>query len=360
MRGYLLVLLTLGLLLAGCSQQPPAGNETNGTNVTPPVKNCTGPVCGSDLITYATDCEAELADVSILYSGECVIEENCTDSDGGLNASVSGTAVKGNESGEDYCVDAESLMEYSCADNAISSATMQCAQGEICRDGACEAAPPPEPEPQPNITAGCVGPGQEDIYKKENVTMNGTAYTDYCIEFQVVKGYYCEGDKLQSISHECPAGYGCVAGQCEYQKFECTDSDGGKNLTKDGNVVVVHGINTVFKNSDECVDKVILKEYFCNENGSASYEEIDCGSGLKCLSGKCVKSMCNETDGGLNIYKRGVTTVSGEDYEDECLSDYDLQEYYCQGDEVTSDVERCPKGYICNRDMHRCNEGSID
>lgn len=347
------------LLIAGCTQPAPDGNATNDTNVTPPVANCTGPVCGSDLITYQTDCEAALANVSVQYSGECIIEENCTDSDGGVNASVSGTASRGNQTMEDYCVDAEILTEYSCEGNEIQEASVQCGEGQICRGGACENAPPP-PEPEKNGTQGCSGPSAEDIYRKETVTFNGTNYTDYCIEFKVVKDYFCKNGKVDFISHECPPAYGCIGGQCEYQQTVCSETDDGNDTKVRGETVVVRGINTLFRGTDECIDEGTIKEYMCLENGSAKSEEIQCASGFKCASGKCIRGACSETDGGFNIYKGGITTADDTDYEDECIDDYELTEYYCYGDEVRSDVKRCPKGYICNDVMGRCNEGSID
>ncbi|MEW6722591.1 MAG: hypothetical protein AB1324_04990, partial [Candidatus Micrarchaeota archaeon] len=89
---------------------------------------------------------------------------------------------------------------------------------------------------------------------------------------------------------------------------------------------------------------------------------MECGSGLKCDAGRCIESDCTETDDGFDIFNKGVSReVEQDDDEfstDECQDDYELREYFCYGDDVTSDDVLCPKGYICRND--KCVEGSIE
>ncbi|MFH0885170.1 MAG: hypothetical protein V1861_05670, partial [Candidatus Micrarchaeota archaeon] len=103
-----------------------------------------------------------------------------------------------------------------------------------------------------------------------------------------------------------------------------------------------------------------VKEYSCLTDGTYATSEVLCGSGLKCVGGRCVDSNCDENDGGLNIFKYGVTTADGNDYEDDCINDHDILEYFCYGDSVDSSDVDCGKGYICNADMNKCVEGSVD
>lgn len=355
MRGIVLIILALGFVALGCVGEQPEMNYSNvSDNVTvdePPIYNCTGPVCGADGNTYHTDCDAMDANITILHTGTCEVEENCTDSDGDVEPAVRGTVSKGNESHTDYCLDAEQLIEYSCLDNSITMVTVMCGEDEECKDGECIT------KPEPNITIGCTGPIEPDIYIMESVTANGSTYTDTCIEFKTVKDYYCRDNELLSLNHECPPGYGCQEGRCLVFYMECAETDAGNDTLVRGKTTSTKGLLTIFSKWDECIDEGLIEEHYCLENGSAMTEEILCGSGFKCVSDRCVKSKCDETDDGLDIYDAGVTTVDDVEYEDDCRSDYELREYYCYGDDVESVDKNCGKDHICNRGQ--CVEGSI-
>jgi len=358
MRGYIF-LIVLGLFLAGCTQPTPPVNDTNGSQ-TPPVEECIGPVCGVDGNTYATDCEAGLAGVEVDYRGECMPGEACTDSDGGMEPEIFGTAQKGAGSSPDSCDADGKLLEYSCGDAGIMQTAYDCGENRSCSEGRCvteEPQPPPENETPP---AGCQGPSEADVLVASTTTVGGTVYKDECIEFMVVKDYYCKGGKVEAINHECPAGYGCNMGKCEYQTFSCSETDGGMDPAVKGRTLVIKGMNVPFDEIDVCVDTATLKENFCNADGTGSSEEIDCGSGNKCYLGKCVDSDCSETDDGMDIYKKGTTTMDEEEYEDYCLDDYEIREYYCYGDEIKDKLAMCGQGYICSHNMDKCIEGSID
>jgi hypothetical protein len=363
MRGIIVLLLVSGLLLLGCTQPgesgPAAPNATNQTNATEPVQACSGPVCGGDNVTYKTDCEAELAGVSIMHSGACT-EANCTDSDGGLNPTVAGTTQKGAESYGDYCLDENQLIEYACIDNAIDMATIQCGQNRTCDAGRCvDATKPPEQNATPPVPQECSGMLAPDIFRKDTATFNGTSYEDSCVEYRVVKDYYCEGGVIQSINNQCPSGHACADGACYRLSFNCTETDAGNDTTLRGKTTVFKGLTITLDEYDDCIDQAVVKEYSCLDNGTAAISEIQCQSGLKCSGGRCVKGNCNESDGGLDIYKYGVTKAEGKEYRDYCINDHDVIEYYCYGDSVESTDRDCGKGYICNADSGRCVEGSI-
>ncbi|MBU0532084.1 hypothetical protein KKB44_01175 [Candidatus Micrarchaeota archaeon] len=356
MRGLLFLIIT-SLLVAGCFEQPDEINQTitNISNNTTDNQSivCLGPVCGADERTYATDCEAIDAGIAILHTGECEIEENCTDTDGGIVLGTRGTASKGTEIHEDYCVDLQQLIEYTCLDNSIEMATVNCGQGKECIDGECI-----EIELEPEVI-GCEGTSDVDIYNKDSITLNGNiTYTDVCIEYGTVKDYYCENDEMKSTNTQCPSGYACNNGKCEPLTNECTDSDGGANIFERGRTKVTRGLmSTIFDQWDECVDFGMIKEHSCLENETAKTEDIECGSGYKCSTGRCVQSACSDTDGGLEIYVAGTVTKNGNEYEDYCFDDYELREYYCYGDDVELKKHICPEDYICLN--KKCVVGSI-
>ncbi|MDD5172461.1 MAG: hypothetical protein PHF60_05505 [Candidatus ainarchaeum sp.] len=359
MRRFLLLIIAGLVLAAGCLGPEQPQNQTNGTNITnetnvTPEPVCAGPVCGSDGVTYDTDCIAQYANVSIIHEGACV--ENCTDSDGGAQPDVAGAVIKGEDTFYDYCIDEQQLAEYICTDNEPEMATINCGEDKECSRDRCVKKPP---GPPPNVTLECVGPSEADILVNESVSYNNSIYVDYCIEFDVVKDYFCKDNKLDAINHECPSGYGCQFGRCEKQYLKCTDSDGGNDTSKRGRIIVTKGIDTMSDKWDECIDTVTLREYYCAEDNSSASQDIDCGSGFKCFEDRCVKSECSETDGGLNIYKKGTTTAGEEEFTDECVDFEEIREYYCYGDEIRFKVEHCGPGYICNMESYRCVEGEV-
>lgn len=361
MRGYLILVL-IGILLAGCAQPEAQENETLPEDgiTTEPVEQCIGPVCGMDGETYATDCEAEVAGVYVDYMGECLVLETCVDSDGGMDVTVAGTVELGDDSYDDYCADNGTLQEYNCVDNEVVMIAFDCAEGQECSGGRCvDTEPPVNETPEVNMT-GCEGPYYADIFSQDTAVFNGVEYTDECIEFDVVKDYLCKDDLLETINNECPSGYGCNQGVCVEQPFICKEDDLGNDTTTRSRTVVTRGLDVLFDQTDECADIATLKEHYCALNGTAVTEEITAPSGKKCLSGKFVDSKCSETDSGFDIYEFGVTSVYDVEEEDDCITDYEIREYYCYGDEIYSKITHCGEGYICSSSNDKCVEGSIE
>jgi hypothetical protein len=344
MRGIWFLLL---VLLLGCTSPEVAENVTNTTNLTndtAPNITCSGPVCGSDGRTYLTDCEALAANITAYAQGECV-EENCTDSDAGVQSKTFGTAQKGNDSYDDFCINESSLLEYLCIGNELSNVTIDC----NCEAGRCI-------EPKPVVETGCRGPIQPDIFKAESTLMNGTENNDTCIDFTTVKDYYCKDKQLKAANNQCPPGYRCNLGACEDIPVVCVETDVGADIYERGRTTVSKGLHTSFNEWDECEDEGMLKEYSCGIDGVVT-DLIECGSGFMCVSGRCIESYCSETDNGFDIYKKGTTELDDQEEKDDCINDYRLREYYCYGNSIESKDITCPEDHICNSD--RCTEGSI-
>ncbi len=360
MRGALILLAIAGLILAGCTGQPPSGNETNQSNVTPPAQNCTGPVCGTDFITYPTDCEAAVANATVAYAGECEAPETCNDTDEGLETTTPGSVTLGNGTYTDSCDADGKLLEYTCQDNNVVMVVYDCGDGMECSGGKCVQLPPPPEQNETNASAGCTGPTEPNVYKKESATYNGSVYNDTCTEYRVVKDYYCQNNALQWISNQCQPGFSCSNGFCQASQYTCTETDDGNDTTARGHVIVTKGIATILDEFDECDDLEVLIEYSCLENGTALKQVLNCPNGTKCTSGRCVKSDCTDSDGGKDIFKKGVVRAGGRSYEDECFNAHVMREYYCYGDEALVDLIDCGKGYICNADTATCVEGSVD
>jgi hypothetical protein len=360
MRG-ILVFLALGLLLAGCAAEEDIGED----NITVPVDNitvndsdiCSGPVCGTDGITYQTDCDAYDMGMMVDYLGECFVPEiiKCNETDGGIDLEKRGKTSKGNESFLDYCVDDQQLVEYTCLDNDVDFATFICGENRTCEDGRCVVITEPESVPD----QVCRGPLTVNTSKRENATWNGTVYKDLCVESKIVKDYYCRDGKLESLNNQCDPGFSCKDGICMKEIRLCTDSDGGINLSVRARVIVSRGFTVMYDDWDECIDEGSLREHYCleDDNGNSSVEE--CGPGFKCAGGRCLESNCQETDEGRDIYERGTTSIQKQDISerDKCMSDWRLKEYYCWGDDIEIDDILCPDDHIC--DNGRCVRGEI-
>lgn len=122
-----------------------------------------------------------------------------------------------------------------------------------------------------------------------------------------------------------------VSGAIIYAKEKsdiCTDSDGGREYgiageTSDSN----------YKMEDWCETAEILVEYSCSEAGILK-ESYICPQDFVCEEGACVKdkSICSDTDGGRSFSESGTVTRADSSYDDYCMTEVMVGEYYCMGD----------------------------
>lgn len=95
---------------------------------------------GSNIIEYFCEDNNIRSSVSSCQTGYACKEgaciQECTDSDGGIDYEIVGTATKGSETKSDTC-DGERIIEFYCLNNELKSKTVDCLQNEICLTGAC-------------------------------------------------------------------------------------------------------------------------------------------------------------------------------------------------------------------------------
>lgn len=110
---------------------------------------------------------------------------------------------------------------------------------------------------------------------------------------------------------------------------------------------------------DKCIgDKIV--EYYCHQNGYATYSKVDCPAGYSCSGGVCVgeeeaPTGCTETgDTGIDYYTYGEvegytqTGIGPYTWSDKCISGQ-IVEYYCHPDNyITYDKVDCPNNGVCS------------
>ena len=133
--------------------------------------------------------------------GVCVPQ--CSDTDGGLDISVRGTARYGSDSSTDYCSGTSSLVEYYCGVTGILSTTGICSSDYICSSGEC--------------VEECVDADGSDPYSSSYITFGGTVHDDVCLDGDTVREYICPSNTSMSyVDVVCTGGainY-CSGGRC--------------------------------------------------------------------------------------------------------------------------------------------------
>ncbi len=325
-----LIILSVFLLLLGCSGQqggpaacscPPGGS----------------PVCGSDNSTYNSSCLARCANVSVSHPGACV---QCTDSDGGKDPGVKGTASAAGLSYTDECVNFTTVTEYYCNGEIVSKQDMTCPEGTECLDGSC-AKPPPAPPATCQDSDG--GP---DPYTRGTVSAGGTTYTDGCTADKQLHEYDCANGTVSDSIAPCPSGSRCDSGRCVRADVKCVESDGGKNIYVAGDLnASINLVSVEFL--DKCLDDQTVREYYCVGDDYAS-EDITCPPDYQCVKAACMQVACSDTDGGINIYQTGAVSKGAEVFRDSCSGNNGGIEYYCDGNQVKNATFDCPDGYFCS------------
>jgi len=178
------------------------GNNIKGTGIIPCENGCKDGACiGEQLINQTIQ---------------------CTDSDGGANFDVKGTTGIPENMKEDYCRDAGSVIELTCAIDYVGwrGDWHDCHLG--CSNGACLTAPSPTPTPsQPTCTDSDKGKnylvkGSTTVVKADGTTETNT---DSCNKDGTIKEWYCQDNAALGENVKCPAGRICSNGACIRFRF---------------------------------------------------------------------------------------------------------------------------------------------
>jgi hypothetical protein len=352
---YILVLLTVFVLISGCvdlssveiGDAPPEAI---------PVSNCTGPICAENGQTYPTDCDAADAGLAIIHWGSCI---GCNETDSGIDIYRRGNSTSDQGSFLDKCENESILKEYYCDEGLIRNALIPCGQMMACHGGICKTDDSYKEnqtendsfhqDDAPDQVAACTGPAEPDPYSLDETIYNNITHLDECVDYKIVKDYYCQDGSLLSLNSECDPGDRCAGGVCVPVLISCEETDGGNDTFNRGTTTASKGIHTFFSKTDECIDQGTILEHMCS-NAEPVTHELRCDSGYKCQAGRCVESDCNDTDGGMDIFTKGEVIIDDAVHEDDCVDETKIEEFYCYGDDFLSISERCPDGYICMMD----------
>ena len=306
------------LLLLGCPQQPECSTA--------------GPVCSVGGVTYENECAAVAAKVQVAHTGPCEGQPPagaCTDSDSSHDIFTYGTCSMGEQSEEDACAGAQNVEECFCDGDVLATELYPCPEGFMCKGGACKEFECTDTD------------GGEKPLEAGTATDASRSIADKCKDEATVTEAYCDMDTAKAKEIGCPAGRHCADGACV--EFGCTETD-------DGNDPVEAGTTTKgdISKDDVCLDPETLREYYCDDGAIAS-AEVECEDDGHCVDGACVALPdCLDSDGGKTKFTKGTVTAGRNSYEDECIDDNTLTEYYCVAGEVNSNQLICGYGYVCD------------
>ncbi|MFA5412442.1 MAG: Kazal-type serine protease inhibitor [Candidatus Micrarchaeia archaeon] len=264
--------------------------------------------------------------------GACA-EYTCRDTDGGRDEDEYGTASKGSDEGADECYDADTVTEYYCSGNEVESTRIDCSSGKICEDGEC-------------VTQECSDTdGGNDRADYGTVTVDGSTHRDSCTDLYTLTEYFCDGSNYDDATILC-TGYNELCWQNECSPAECDDSDGGRDESIYGTVLISTTNGYSYSESDSCsVDLRSVREKYCSDLKVESVV-MDCAAEEVCNGGRCMEAACSDSDGGLNYITPGTTTKGAESATDECdpMDPIDIYECYCSGNEIVCTPHACPDG----------------
>jgi|GEM_PF-2621517 len=273
--------------------------------------------------------------------GACIVlDASCTDSDSsnelelGTTIQYGGGMVIG--SSTDSCVDAASRTEYYCEDGMAKSRVEPCPLDYYCEGGAC------------HMLCFDADLGKE-FDEPSYVRSDEGIFNDYCVDEETVMEYYCSDDNRMSIEKQC--NLYCYEGECiESDEVHCDDSYSGE-------VRLYYGSNLLDSATDTCLDYRTMRDYICITD-AIEYVNDRCEDDEICYEGSCrriYEPTCfdlddQEEDNGIYVKSSVIKTTNNSILEirhDECLTDYSVKEYMCDGDSFRVEFIDCPDDEEC-------------
>lgn len=256
--------------------------------------------------------------------GAC--EPTCFDLDNGINISIASSVAYGSEIYEDLCVNSLQVSEYSCDNQGFVSTVENCPRDTICNKGRC-------------VLKNCFDHDGENIFEKGTTTKGTIEEYDYCLNASVVKEQVCVKDNILSIELQCDFGYGCFEGRCIDDSM-CHETDSGIDIYKKGITSKIGKEN----GSDFCVNDNVINEYYCSSNDIV-LTTLECGQGYICKNSSCV-SNCIDSDLGNDPQNFGILIFGNTSISDSCFENA-VQEYFCENEEIKSQIHTCTNGDSC-------------
>lgn len=302
-------------------------------------------------------------------NGACVkAEKKCTDSDGGKNIYVKGTATGTLENGVyttavDSCSSNTQVLERYCDGNTLKVTDSDgefCPSGYVCSDGACVAQQTQE---------YCSDNDGSNIYTKGSVTNQDGQYSDFCTADGTLMETWCKNGKKYTTGYTCPSNYICSNGACVQEQSQgtdryCEEADGGYNLyTKSTATLYSDSQKTsiVSIGTDYCESNTKVHEYWCTYYSNGELEGLvtgfsyDCPTGYKCSDGACVSTPTEEEicGDGVDNDNDGYSDCFDADCDNNCVLKehnptcclYHNLEYATYAEDFTLDMCTYPKEY---------------
>jgi len=270
--------------------------------------------------------------------GAC-IESACTDSDGGKNATIAGSVVKGSDTYTDSCIGGGAVKEYYCDGKTVKNETISCQSGYSCSEGRC-------------ARDVCIdSDGGKDASKKGNTTYGSKTNTDSCYSNSQVLEYFCSSDT--SIDFEkisCGTGRECNDGRC--RAVECVENVTDLNATDERySIATFDNADTLVLYAGESVEVgngYILKLQTVSGNNTTLrlYENItglrdsDQICSVSIANGSSKSSICSKSSGKVEV----LAINASEDTAELSIAKYYAAEYYSvEGtNSVWTDNPICP------------------
>ncbi|MBN1156668.1 hypothetical protein JXA85_03570 [Candidatus Woesearchaeota archaeon] len=215
---------------------------------------CTGPSDNDESNCGDSVCEGgEVCDSCVADCGHC---DSCSDTDGGNEIDIKGTAYGYNNNNNlfndtDYCVDSNNIMEYYCSGTSEQSQQQSCGTDSY----------------GPTYCANSSAVLHNHTY---NSCWSGV----------------CHHATYPEAAQYCEPGQYCSDGEC-YWSDSCSDTDGGFNLLVSGTVSGYHD-GEQYSIDEFCVDSVTVMEYWCLYDDYLNYSYSCTGNSTGCVAGACV------------------------------------------------------------------------